>query len=110
MFKTLVEKVNKHQIGPLGHHWKVLKWKCPKCPQTFHLNLKCMSYDQKKCWESNWKLDSQPQIPLEQGSNHFQLEHVIHCWKDLFEGYNILPFHAKKRLDLKKIRGSKVLE
>jgi len=25
MFKTLVGKVNKHQIGPLGHHWKGLE-------------------------------------------------------------------------------------
>jgi hypothetical protein len=25
MFKTLVEKENKHQIGPLGHHWKGLE-------------------------------------------------------------------------------------
>jgi hypothetical protein len=27
----------------------------------------------------------------------------IHCWKDLFEGYKILPPHSKKKLDLKKI-------
>jgi hypothetical protein len=48
MFKTLVEKANKHQIGPLGHHWKVLKCKCLKCPHIVHLDLICMNYDQKK--------------------------------------------------------------
>jgi hypothetical protein len=30
MFKTLVEKARKHQIEPLGYHWKNLKVKMPK--------------------------------------------------------------------------------
>jgi hypothetical protein len=46
MFKALVEKAKNHQIGPpkdtIG---KVLKF---KCPFIIHLDLKCMSYDQKK--------------------------------------------------------------
>jgi hypothetical protein len=25
MFKALVERVNKHQMGPLGYHWKALE-------------------------------------------------------------------------------------
>jgi hypothetical protein len=25
MFRALVEKANKYQIGPFGHHWKYLK-------------------------------------------------------------------------------------
>jgi hypothetical protein len=49
MFKTLVGKVNKHQIGPPRYHWKkVLKFRCLKCPCIVHLDLICMSYDKKK--------------------------------------------------------------
>ncbi len=29
--------------------------------------------------------------PLKVGSNGLWLGHVIHCWKDLFESYKILP-------------------
>jgi hypothetical protein len=32
MFKALVEKVNKHQIGPLGYHWKGLEVQMFKFP------------------------------------------------------------------------------
>jgi hypothetical protein len=41
MFKTLVEKVNKHQIGPLGHHQKGLEMKMLKVPLhcSFGLDL-----------------------------------------------------------------------
>jgi hypothetical protein len=56
-----------------------------------------MSYDQKKGRESNWEFDSQPQIPLKQGSNDLLFELVIHHWKDIFEGYKILPLHTPKR-------------
>jgi len=31
---------------------KILKRKCLKCPHIVHLDLICMSYDQKKRWES----------------------------------------------------------
>jgi hypothetical protein len=34
---------------------------------------------------------------------------AINCWKDLVEGYKILPLHFQNKLDLKKIRMSKVL-
>jgi len=43
---------------------KVLKLRCLKCLCIVHLNLICMSYDQKKKWESNWKFDSHHK-PLE---------------------------------------------
>jgi len=65
--------------------------------------MKCMSYDQKKGQESNREFDSQPQILLEQGSNDFQLGRVMHRWKDFFEDYKLLPLHAPKKLDLRKI-------
>ncbi len=32
----------------------------PKVPLHCSFNLKCMSYDQKKGWDSNWKFDFQP--------------------------------------------------
>jgi hypothetical protein len=75
-----------------------------------HLDLICMSYDQKKGRESNWEFDSLSQIPWKQGPNELQLGRDVHLWKDLFEGYNILPLHFQKRLDLKKIWASKFLE
>jgi hypothetical protein len=43
------------------------------------------------------------QIPLEQWSNDFLLGHVIHYWKNLFEGYKILPSHAPNIFVLRKI-------
>jgi hypothetical protein len=97
MFKALVGKVNKHQIGPPRYHWKkVLKCKCLKCLCIIHLDLICMSYDQKKGQEPNWEFDFQPQIPLKQGLNDFWLGRVIHHWKYLF-GYNIVPLHDPKK-------------
>jgi hypothetical protein len=47
MFKALVERENKRQMG-LGYHWNFLKCKCLKCFHIIHLDVKCMSYDQKK--------------------------------------------------------------
>jgi hypothetical protein len=35
IFKTLVERANKHQIEPPGYHWKGFELKMPKVP------LKC---------------------------------------------------------------------
>jgi hypothetical protein len=42
---------------------KVLNPRWLKCPHIVHLNLICMSYDQKKGRESNWEFDFRPQIP-----------------------------------------------
>jgi len=110
IFKALVKKANKHQIKPQDTIEKVLKCRCLKCSHIIDLNLKCMSYDQKNGWESNWEFDYWPKILLEQGSNHLWFGHAIHHWKDLFKCYKILPFHAQNKLDLKKIWVSKVLE
>jgi hypothetical protein len=90
------------KLGPQDTIRKVLKRKWFKCPRIVHLNLICMSYDQKKGQELNWELDSQLQIPWKE-SNEVQLEHVIHCWKNIFKGYNILTLHFQKRFDLRKI-------
>jgi hypothetical protein len=35
---------------------KVLKLICLNCPGIVHLNLMCISYDQKKGQETNWEL------------------------------------------------------
>jgi hypothetical protein len=58
MFKALVGKANKDQIGPPNTIRKVLKHRCLKCPHIIHLNLICMNYDKKKGRESNWEFDS----------------------------------------------------
>jgi hypothetical protein len=57
------------KLGPQDTIGKVFKFRCLKCSRIAHLDLICMSYDQKKGWKSNWEFDSRPQIPLEQGSN-----------------------------------------
>ncbi len=94
------------KLAPQDTIEKALHRKCLKCPHIVHFNLICMSYDQKKGKESNWEFDSQRQFLRKQGSNEVQLGHVIHHWKDLFEGYKILSSQSKekrKRLDLRKI-------
>jgi hypothetical protein len=59
--------------------------------------------------ESNWEFDSQPQTPWKQGSNELSLKHAIHRWKNLFEGYKILPSIFENKFDLRKIWATKVL-
>jgi len=86
-----------------------LKSRCLKCLHFVHLKLICMSYDQKKRRESNWKFDSWPQIPWKKGLNEIWLGRVIESWKDFFEGYKTLPSHYQNKLDLKMISTSKVL-
>jgi hypothetical protein len=85
------------KLGPQDIITKVLKFRCSKCPHIVHLDLICMSCDQKKGRESNWEFDYRPQIPRKQGSNEVQLRHVIHHWKDLFEGYKVLPSYFQKK-------------
>jgi len=51
------------KLSPQNTIKKFLKCRCSKCPCIFHLDVICMNYDEKKGWESNWKFDSQPQIP-----------------------------------------------
>jgi hypothetical protein len=48
MFRALVGKANKHQIGPEDTIRKVLKCRCLKCLCIVRLDLIYMSYDQKK--------------------------------------------------------------
>jgi hypothetical protein len=81
---------------------KVLKLRCSKGLHIFHLDLICMSYDQKKGWESNWEFEYRPQILRKQGLNEVWLRYVIHHWKDLFEDYKILPSHFQKETWLEK--------
>jgi hypothetical protein len=97
------------KLSPQDTIRKVLKRRCLKCPCIVHLDLICMSYDKKKGQKSNWKFDSSPQTPWKQGSTELWLSCAIHHWKDIFEGYKILPSHLQNRLDLKKIWMSKTL-
>jgi len=45
MFRTLVGKVNKHQIGPHDTIKKVLNCRYLKCLHIVQLDLICMNYD-----------------------------------------------------------------
>jgi len=110
MFRTLIGNAKNTKLGPQDTIRKVLKCRCFKCPHIVHLNLICMSCDQKKRRESNWKFDSWPQILWNQGSNEVWLECVIHCWKDIFKGYKILCPCFQKRFCLRNIWASKVLK
>jgi hypothetical protein len=40
MFKTLVEKEKKYQIGPLGYHGKGLELQMPKVPSNYSFRSK----------------------------------------------------------------------
>jgi hypothetical protein len=106
MFRALIEKTKKHQIGPQDTIRKVLKRRCLKCPCiVVHLNQICLSYDQKKGWESNWEFYFQSQILWKQGSNEIWLGHVIHYCKDIFEGYKFVL----RKLWTSKVLGQQVL-
>jgi len=67
------------KLSPQNTIGKVLKCRCLKFPLIVYLDLKDL-----------------------------QLEHVIHYWKDIFEGYKILLLHVPNMFDLKKIWSSKV--
>jgi hypothetical protein len=96
MFRALVEKEKNAKLGPQYTIRKVLERTCLKCPHIVHLDLIYMSYDQKKGHESNWEFDSRSQILRNKGSNEVRLGRVIHHWKNIFEGYKILPLYSKK--------------
>jgi hypothetical protein len=53
-----LKKKTSTKLGPQDTIGKVLKCKCLKYLCTIHLDLKCMSYDQKKGRESNFQFDS----------------------------------------------------
>jgi len=76
-----LERQTSTKLGPQDTIRMVLNCKCLKCPCIVHLNLICMSYDQKKGRESNCEFDSQSQIPWKQGSNEVRLGRDIHHWK-----------------------------
>jgi hypothetical protein len=52
MFRALVKKTNKHQLGPHDTIKNFLKCKCLKFPCIVHLDMICMSYDIKKKGQS----------------------------------------------------------
>jgi hypothetical protein len=97
------------KLGPHDTIKKVLKRRCLKCPYIVHLDMICISYDQKNGHESNWEFDSRPQTPWNKGSNEVRIKCVIHHWKDISKGYKILSSHFQNKLDLRKIWTSKVL-
>jgi len=79
--ESCLEKQTSTKLGSHDTIRKALKRKCLKCSCIVHLDLICMSYDQKKGWESNWEFDFRPQTFWKQGSNEFWLGRDIHRWK-----------------------------
>jgi hypothetical protein len=68
MFKTLVGKKENTKWGPRDTIRKVLKCRCLKCPLIVHLDLICMSYDQKKRQESKLGIWLPTTNPLKVGA------------------------------------------
>jgi hypothetical protein len=58
--KPWLERKISTKLDPQDTTKKVLKSIYLKCPHIVHLVLICISYDQKKGWESNWEFDCQP--------------------------------------------------
>jgi hypothetical protein len=61
--KPWLERKPSTKLGPQDTIRNFFKRRCLSS-QIVHLDLICISYDQKKGRESNWEFDSQPQ-PLE---------------------------------------------
>ncbi len=57
MFRALVGKETNTKLGPQDTMKIFLKHKCLKCLRIVHLDLICISYDQKKGQKSNWEFD-----------------------------------------------------
>ncbi len=107
-YEPWLERKTSTKLRPYDTIKFFLKRRCLKCPHIAHLDLICMSYDQKKGQESN---SHDHKLPWEQGSNELWLGCVIHCWKDLFEGYKIFPLHYnKKRLIWERYEHPKFLD
>jgi hypothetical protein len=75
---------------------KVSKHKCLKFPYIVHLDLICMSYDQKKGQESNSELKNMNQM-------RFDLDVLYTNGKSFWKLYDVALKFLKTKLDLKKI-------
>ncbi len=105
--KSWLKRKKNTKLGPQNTIGKVLKCRCLKCPFIVPLNIKNMSYDQKKDRGSNWEFDFWPQIPWEHRSNYFWLRCAIYHWKDPFNSYKIFSLPHPSKFVLKKIWCSK---
>jgi hypothetical protein len=77
---------------------KLLERRCLKWARMTHLDIRNTSYCQKKGWESNCQIDSQP-LKVRNLPNFLMLRwRVTYRWKALNEGYNFA-------LDLISIEG-----
>jgi hypothetical protein len=55
--KSWLKRQTSTKLRPQSTIRKVLKCRCLKCLFIIHLNIRNMSYDQNKGWESNWEFD-----------------------------------------------------
>jgi hypothetical protein len=79
---------NTSHWGVLGVIGKVLKCRCPKCPRIGHLDIRSLSYGQKKGRESNWQFDSQPLKVGNRPLPNIRIGSATWRWKALEETYN----------------------
>ncbi len=107
--KPWLERQKNTKLGPQDTIKKVLKLRCLKFPRIIHLNLICMSYDQKKGWRSNWNLTPNHKSLESRGQmrSYWSLLYTIE--KTFSKSYKILSLHFKKKIDLKNIWTWKVL-
>jgi hypothetical protein len=71
-------------LGVIG---KVLKCRCPKWPRIGHLDIRSLSYGQKKGRESDWQFDSRPLKVGNRPAPNVRWGSATRRWKDLKEGY-----------------------
>jgi hypothetical protein len=64
-----------------------LERRCLKWAWMTHLDIKHISYGQKKGWESNWQFDYQP-LKVKNCPNFVCRWCTTYRWKDLNEEYN----------------------
>jgi hypothetical protein len=97
MFRALVEMTNKHRIRAPWYHWKVLEVKMPKVPS--HCSFRCNMHElwSKEGLRVKLEIWLPTTNPFRARFNDFWLGRSIHCWKDLFENYKILPLHVPKK-------------
>ncbi len=107
--KPCLKRKKNAKLSPQDNIKKVLKCRCLKCPCIVHLDLICMSYDQKKGQRQIGNLILDHKSLKRKGQMRSNWGHNRHCWKDLFEGYKIFPSHFQNKLDLRNIWTTKVL-
>jgi hypothetical protein len=109
MFRALVEKAKKHQIGPPRYHWKGLEVKMPKTPLycSFRLGMhELWSKERLGVKLGIWFLTINPLRARVKWSLDWGMLYTI--GKVFLRAIRFIFLHVPKKLDLKKIWTSNV--